>query len=199
MHYDLLQLNSCLRSNLLMTLSRLMVAAVCSAAISLPHSAFAQGTGGTPSARTWDFALTGSRASEPFDGFGYVGVMSQYAVARNRWWWLGAQAGVLGQLTRATACDLSPNGRCFTPLGSMAYVAPLTGVGVRRGPVGARAMAGPRVTVNSSSPLSGAQIGGELSIGNERAALYLPITWSRHRHNEQAMVLLSYGFGLQLR
>lgn len=175
-----------------------MFAAVCSAAISLPHRALAQNAGATSSARTWDFALTGSRASEPFD-HGYAGVSAQYTANRGRWWWFGAQAGALGNPFLAEQCDVAPGVQCNTAPTGRVYLSPLGGVGVRKGPLLLRATAGPRITVNSSSPLRGAQASGELALGNDRGALYIPFTWSRSRHYDQSLELRTIGIGIQVR
>jgi len=183
----------------------ILVAASTAAMAMLPGAVLAQTAQDSPSNAatspapyTWDFALVGGTGRKPFDSR-YVGATAQYALRRGHWWWIGGQAGALGSLSGIVACDAVAGTRCDTAPDGLLYVAPLGGVGVRKGPLLLRATAGPRITVNSSSPLRGAQASGELSLGNDRGALYVPFTWSRSRHGNQTLELRTIGIGIQVR
>ncbi|WP_461414702.1 hypothetical protein [Gemmatimonas sp.] len=188
------------------TSAKLMLVAASAAVISMiPGAVLAQTAPDTPTNTTaspapysWDFALIGGTGWKPFDSK-YIGATAQYALRRGPWWWIGGQAGALGSISGVVACDAIAGARCITAPDGLLYVAPLGGVGVRKGPLLLRATAGPRITVNSSSPLRGAQASGELSLGNDRGALFVPFTWSRSRHDDQTLDLRTIGIGIQLR
>lgn len=191
---------------LVSTSAKLMLVAASAAVISMiPGAVLAQTAPDTPTNTTaspppysWDFALIGGTGRKPFDSR-YVGATAQYALRRGHWWWIGGQAGTLGSLSGIVACDAVAGTRCDTAPDGLLYVAPLGGVGVRKGPLLLRATAGPRITVNSSSPLRGAQASGELSLGNDRGALYVPFTWSRSRHGNRTLELRTIGIGIEVR
>ena len=147
---------------------------------------------------SFDLALVSSKSINERD-FGYFGLHAQYTQARSRWPLLGVQATGFLSGPSGDSCESLVNGRCIEPPTYLLNMASLIGTGFHRGPFAVRALVGPRIAVGDRPLLAGAQVTADASLGGERVAMVIPLTWSWLSSAEQRVAQRTAGVGLQLR
>lgn len=149
--------------------------------------------------RTMEFAGALGRISDSAGDDRTYGLTAQVSRRRNTWLRYGAQGGVDGPLDVAFACDAVAGNSCDLPPGRQWFVTPLLGAGVRNRSVEVRAFAGPRLLLSGADSRVGAQFSADVSVGNQRGALFFPVAWSWQAYGGRTLARRTVGVGLQFR